>query len=194
MITIPIGDDNVRILYPVCIKPAAIPMFLRTTVLVGAGIFFSVVNPAISVAAESTSVVNEKFTDLEPGIQMLRDEIGKDRRAVVKESMLLTESEAAKFWPIYDEYRAAQHKVLDRRVRLITDFAAHRDAMSEDEAERLTEEALAIEKKRFEVKEDYVSKMHKVLSARTVARFFQIDAKLDAIVDAGLASHVPLIY
>ena len=36
--------------------------------------------------------------------------------------------------------------------------------------------------------------MSKVLSSRTVARFFQIDQKLDAIVDAGLAANIPLMH
>ena len=139
-------------------------------------------------------IVNEKFADLEPAIQMLRSEVGKDRREIVKNAMLLTESEGKTFWPLYDEYRAAQHKLGDRRVRLITDFAANRNAMSEDEASRLTQEALSIDKDRTSIKEDYVKKMSKVLSARTVARFFQIDAKLDAVVDAELAARIPLMH
>jgi len=65
--------------------------------------------------------------------------------------------------------------------------------MSEEQAARLTKDALAIENKRIFIKEDYVSKMSKVLSARTVARFFQIDNKLDVVVDAGLAARIPLI-
>jgi hypothetical protein len=139
-------------------------------------------------------IVNEKFADLEPAIQMLRAEVGKDRREVVKNSMLLTESEGKTFWPLYDEYRGEMHKQGDRRVRLITDFAANRNAMSEDEAERLTKEALSIDEDKISVKRDYVKKMSKVLSARTVARFFQIDAKLDAITDAELAARIPLIH
>jgi hypothetical protein len=85
------------------------------------------------------------------------------------------------------------HTLGDRRVRLITDFIAHRDTMSEEQAAKLTEEALAIEKARIAVKEDYVSKMSKILSARTVARFFQIDNKLDVVVEAELAARIPLI-
>ena len=139
-------------------------------------------------------IVNEKFADLEPAIQMLRSEVGKDRRDIVKNSMLLTESEGKTFWPLYDEYRAEMHKLGDRRVRLITDFAANRNAMSEDQAEKLTHEALSIEEDGVSVKQQYVKKMSKVLSARTVARFFQIDAKLDAVVDAQLAARIPLIH
>ncbi|MGA2398344.1 MAG: hypothetical protein ABSG30_09840 [Steroidobacteraceae bacterium] len=66
--------------------------------------------------------------------------------------------------------------------------------MTEDEAGRLTEAALEIEENKVSVRQSYVKTMSKSLSARTVARFFQIDGKLDAIVDAELAAHIPLIH
>jgi hypothetical protein len=149
--------------------------------------------PALVLAADKP-VVNEKFSDLEPAIQMLRQEVGKDRREIVKANMLLTPSEAARFWPIYDQYRADMAKIGDRRVKVITDYAANRNSMSEDEANRLLKEALDIDKERAELKESYVKKFNKELSARTTARFFQIDQKLDAALDASLAARIPLVY
>jgi hypothetical protein len=157
------------------------------------GALCALLSPAFVLAADKP-VVNEKFTDLEPAIQMLRQEVGKDRRDIVKANMLLTNSEAARFWPIYDKYRADINKVGDRRVKLITDYAANRDSMSEDEGNRLLKEALDIEKERTSTKEDYVKKFQKELSARTTARFFQIDQKLDAATNAVLAAKIPLIY
>jgi hypothetical protein len=144
-------------------------------------------------AADEPPIVNEKFTNLEPAIKMLRAEIGQDRRNIVAASMLLTPSEGKTFWPLYDQYRAEAHKLGDRKVRLISDFVANRDSMSQEQAEKLTEDALAIESERISLKKDYVSKMSKVLSARTVGRFFQIDNKLDVIVEAELAARVPLM-
>ena len=162
--------------------------YLRTCALC------ALLTPALALAADKP-VVNEKFSDLEPAIQMLRQEVGKDRREIVKANMLLTNSEAARFWPLYDEYRTEMHKVGDRRLKVITDYAANRDAMSEDEANRLAKEWLDAEKERVNIKEDYLKKFQKEgLSARTSARFFQIDQKLDAAVDAALAARIPLIY
>jgi hypothetical protein len=86
------------------------------------------------------------------------------------------------------------NKVGDRRVKLITDYAAARDSMSEDEATRLLKEALDIDKQRVEVKEDFIKKFNKQLSARTTARFFHIEQKLDAIIDAARAAQIPLVY
>jgi hypothetical protein len=144
--------------------------------------------------ADAKPIVNERFADLGPAIAELRQEAGQDRREIIKANMLLTDSEAVTFWPLYDQYRTARDKLGDRKVRLITDFAARRDSMSEEEAQRLTKEFLAIEKERVAIKESYVAKMSKPLSARTVARFFQIDQKLDAAVDLALAAQIPLIH
>ena len=157
------------------------------------GALCAVLTPGLVIAADKP-VVNEKFSDLEPAIQMLRQEVGKDRRAIVKANMLLTESEAARFWPLYDEYRAEMVKQGDRRVKVITDYAANRDSMSEDEANRILRERLDIEKEKIDIREKYAKKFQKELSARTTARFFQIDQKLDAAVDAALAARIPLIY
>jgi hypothetical protein len=162
--------------------------YLRT------GALCALLTPGFALAADQP-VVNDKFTDLEPAIQMLRKDVGRDRREIVKANMLLTNSEAARFWPLYDQYRAEIHKVGDRRWKVITDYAANRDSMSEDEANRLAREWLDAEKQRVDVKEEYLKKFQKEgLSARTTARFFQIDQKLDAAVDAALAAHIPLIY
>ena len=157
------------------------------------GALCAVLVPVLALAADKP-VVNEKFTDLEPAIKELRDAVGKDRRDIVKANMLLTNSEAARFWPIYDEYRAEIHKLGDRRVKLITDYAANRNAMSEDEAMRLLKEAIDIDKEKLDLQGDYVKKFNKELSARTTARFFHIEQKLDAIGDAARAAKIPLIY
>jgi hypothetical protein len=158
------------------------------------GALCALLTPGFALAADQP-VVNEKFADMEPAIQMLRKDVGRDRREIVKANMLLTNSEAGRFWPLYDQYRAEIHKVGDRRWKVITDYAANRDSMSEDEANRLAREWLDAEKQRVDIKEEYLKKFQKDgLSARTTARFFQIDQKLDAAVDAALAAHIPLIY
>jgi hypothetical protein len=174
---------------------------LRTTeklvssmALIGAAALGLLFGPTLGLADDAPPMVNEKFADLAPGIRMLRAEVGQNRRDVVAASMLLTKPEGDKFWPLYDQYRAEQHELGDRRVRLITDFIANRDTMSEEQAASLTKDALAIEQKKISIKEDYVSKMSKVLSPRTVARFFQIDNKLDAVIDVQLAARIPLIH
>ena len=154
--------------------------------------FLLAASPAL--ADPERPIVNEKFSDFAPAIAELRQDAGQDRRNIVRANMLLTETESARFWPLYDEYRAERQKIGDRRVRLITDFLAQENAMTEDEARALANEDFAIEKDTGELKAKWYKKMAKVLSERTVARFFHIDEKLDAAADLALAANIPLIH
>jgi hypothetical protein len=147
-----------------------------------------------TLADPARSIVNEKFSDFAPAIAELRQEAGQDRRDIVRANMLLTETESARFWPLYDEYRAERQKIGDRRVRLITDFLAQKNSMTEDQARDLANESFAILKDTSELKTKWYKKMTKELSERTVARFFHIDEKLDAAADIALAANIPLIH
>ncbi len=167
---------------------------LLSTAMVGI-VGASVLLPAsLTLADPARPIVNEKFSDFAPVIAELRHEAGQDRRDIVRANMLLTETESARFWPLYDEYRVERQKIGDRRVRLITDFLAQQNSMSEDEARTLANEDFAIGKDTSELKAKWYKKMTKVLSERTVARFFHIDEKLDAAADIALAANIPLIH
>jgi hypothetical protein len=167
---------------------------VRLMALIGAAALGSLLTQTTGLAAVAAPTENDKLESLEPAIRMLRAEVGQDRRDVVAASMLLTKSEGEIFWPLYDQYRGEQNALIDTKIRLIGDYFTNRDAMSQDQAAALVKNALDIEKKKIAIKEDYVAKMSKVLSARTVARFFQIDNKLDAVIDVELAARIPLIY
>ena len=165
--------------------------FLATALV---GIASTLLAASPTFADSARPIVNEKFSDFAPAIAELRQEAGQDRREIVRANMLLTETESARFWPLYDEYRAERHKIGDRRVRLITDFLAQQNSMSEDQARALANEDFAILKDTSELKTKWYKKMTKELSDRTVARFFHIDEKLDAAADIALAANIPLIH
>jgi hypothetical protein len=167
---------------------------LCLTAIIGISSVCAILPASSTLADPAPPIVNEKFSDFAPVIAELRREAGQDRRIIVGANMLLTESEGARFWPLYDEYRAARRKIGDRRVRLITDFLAAENSMSEDQARTLANEDFAIGKDTSELKAKWYKRMAKVLSERTVARFFHIDEKLDAAADIALAANIPLIH
>ena len=165
-----------------------------STAMVGLASACALLVASPSLGDPARPIVNEKFSDFAPAIAELRQEAGQDRRDIVRPNMLLTETESARFWPLYDEYRAERLKIGDRRVRLVTDFLAQKNSMTEDEARALANEDFAIEKDTGELKAKWYKKMTKELSERTVARFFHIDEKLDAAAAIALATNIPLIH
>jgi len=126
-------------------------------------------------------------------IQMARSLTEAQRQATMAANLVLTDDESQKFWPIYRDYRNEVGALNDKMVALIRDFADNFDNLSDSKAKSITQTYLQIEKQRIDLKAKYVDKYGKVLSAVQTARVLQIENKLDALVQAGLAKSIPLV-
>jgi hypothetical protein len=126
-------------------------------------------------------------------LQQLRADIQADRQALVAASLGLTEEEGETFWPVYRDYRSDMAKVGDRMQKLIQDFAEVWDNATEEQAKAMVNEMLAIRRDELKVRKSHLSKFRKALPEVKVARFLQIENKIDAIVNLGLADSIPLV-
>jgi hypothetical protein len=146
----------------------------------------------VAVCALPTPSYAEERT-LEQQIQMVRALTEAQRQATMAANVIMTDAEGAKFWPIYREYRNEVAKLNDKTVALMQQFAQNFDALTDANAKSLTNDWLSIEKQRVALKAKYVGKYGKVLSAVKTARVLQIENKLDALVQMGLAKSIPLV-
>ena len=125
-------------------------------------------------------------------IRLTRVEIDTKRQALVTRGMDLTPGEMQRFWPLYREYRFAAMKVGDRIAALITTYADHYQNLTDKVADKLLTEFVRIEEARARLKAQYLPKFKKVLPSRKVARFYQMENKLDIAILAEVAQAVPL--
>lgn len=146
----------------------------------------ALVGSAVAVGAQDKQADN---------MQIMRDKIKADKKLVVASNMELTESEAKAFWPVYDQYQKDLGAINQRIVKMIKGYADAYNAksMTDDGAKKLTAEYVAIEKAEAALKESYVPKLSKVLPAKKVARYMQIENKIRALVKYELAAEIPLI-
>ena len=126
-------------------------------------------------------------------MDLVREKIKADKKLVVAEAMALTEAESKAFWPVYDAYQGDISKINQRTVKLIQDYAASYKAMTDPVAGKLLDEAIAIEKDRAALFATYRPKFSAVLPATKVARYYQIENKIDAIVNLEMAAGIPLV-
>jgi hypothetical protein len=139
--------------------------------------------PAASDVA-SAEILNE--------IALTRSAIQTRRQAIVTSAMDLTAPEAQAFWPLYRDYRTDMARVDDRLVNLIIVYAGNYDSLTDEMASKLMNDYLDVERARLDVKNQFVPRFLGVLPARKVARFFQVDNKLDKKIQAELAAEIPL--
>lgn len=130
-----------------------------------------------------------------PELAKAREVMQEGRELIIREDLRMTEEEARGFWPVYKDYVAALAVVRDRKAELVTRFMqAYSDgSISEEKAEWLIAENFEIKQDWLQVQQRFVHKFRKVLPAAKVARFYQLENKMDAEVDAQLALVVPLV-
>jgi len=124
--------------------------------------------------------------------QAARADIQAERTKIVAANLQLTEPEAAKFWPLYNEYRTKHSQLGDRAIALINDFAANYDALTDEKAKDLLKRQLDLDDDRLKLQRSYAGKFDKVLPPKKVARYYQIERKLDAMVAYEAAKSIPL--
>jgi len=124
---------------------------------------------------------------------IVREAIRAEKKVLIADNMQLTEAEATAFWPVYEEYQNAMKPLVDRAVKMIQDYAANYETMTDEAAGALLKEYMGIQKEQVKIKETYLPKFQKVLPMKKVARYYQIENKVRAVVDYDLADQIPLV-
>lgn len=116
-----------------------------------------------------------------------------ERRDLVRDSLNLTPAEAKRFWPVYDRFQNDLAAWQQRRQALIGEFGENYDEMTDEAAIRLTLDRLRIEEERSRLMRAYLPEFRRVLPPKKVARYYDIEAKIRAAVNAGIAESIPLM-
>ena len=125
-------------------------------------------------------------------IELTREVVQTERKMIVANNMELSEEESARFWAVYNDYQQDIREVNDRRVKLVRSYIESYQTLNDAQAEEMLREFLDIETDRLSIKRSYIRKFRKALSKKKVLRFYQVDNKLDAIIDFDLAQGIPL--
>jgi hypothetical protein len=153
--------------------------------------------PFVPVALSAQNLEMKAPTDLSSrnrdALQVSRDEVRADRKNLVAKAIKLTDDEAQAFWPIYDQYATELTKINDHTVALIAEFADNYKNLPDQDAMRMITESLNVEQQKLATKQHYAQRFAAVLPGKKVARFFQLDRRLDAVVVLNLAQVVSLV-
>lgn len=177
------------------VGPRMMRLSMALAIVLTGSVWASAQPPAVQGAPPGASPPAEPETageDITSEIELTRASIQLRRQALVTAAMDLAPKESEAFWPLYREYRMEMAKVGDRLSKLLVQYSEQYDALTDAQAVTIMNEYLGIEKAKNDVKGKFVSRFRTILPARKVMRFFQIDNKLDAVVNAQLASIVPL--
>jgi hypothetical protein len=126
-------------------------------------------------------------------MDLLREKARADKKLVVASVLDLTESQAQAFWPVYNAYQSDMVAHYDRLTTLLDTYGKAYDAMTDKTATTLLKQYLALEKDHVALLTAYLPRFQKVLPAIKVARLYQIENKIRALVNYELARQIPYV-
>ena len=134
------------------------------------------------------------FAQVTEDFEKTRQAMQKQKDEVVAAEMKLTEPEDQAFWPLYREYQEALRKLQDRSFELLAGYAQEREneTFTDQKAKALLDEYLDIDREDLWLKRAYLEKFGKILPAKKVMRYFQLENKIAAMINYHMTQGVPL--
>jgi len=126
-------------------------------------------------------------------VALLRLDLQAKAKQLITKNMQLTDSEAAGFWPVYDQYAAEVRKVNDTRFGLIKQYAKVYQTMTADEANAMVKLLAETDQTIIALRMQYLPKFQQVLPGTKAALFMQLDRRLDNLANVQIASQLPAI-
>jgi len=145
----------------------------------------------VAALAQTADVSVRPLTDSD--IQSLRSDLQADKNQVILDTMKFTDAESAAFWPVYRDFTRDQQAIVDERVQLVKDYAQNYESMNDAKAKDMVQRMINIEDKTLNLREDYWPKFMKALGAKRAAKFYQVDNRINLILNVQLTSVIPLI-
>jgi hypothetical protein len=154
---------------------------------------FAVSSASNLAAQQKLSDQDTRDLNLDTYINLLREDVQKQKVAITSQMMQLSPEQAAAFWPVYNNYAKELSAVGELRVECLKEFAANYKSLSDDKATELARMHFEYEEKLLALKKKYFENFSKALTPKLAARFFQIENQLIDILDLQVASSLPII-
>jgi len=172
------------------LKKITIPTLVLTGVsLLGSAGVSAQDAPAHSATAAPGNAA--AFTDQQ--FALLRKDIRSVNKQLIAANLTLTDSEATKFWQVYEQYSADFGKIYDTRTVIIKEYSDGYGTLTDEQAENLIRRWLDTDIAAAQLRQKYVPVFRKVLPGKKAATFFQLDRRISMMIDVQLTSQLPLV-
>jgi hypothetical protein len=160
-------------------------------------IIFSSLVLVITLAAANSIALAQRETatgvEVEKDIALIRRDLRSEKKKIIALSVSLTETEATKFWPVYDRYAADMKTLNDEFYALVKDYAANQKTLTDAQAATAMTRWSELLVQMAQMRQKYVPIIQGVIPPRKAALFFQVDRRLFVLMDLQVTSEIPLI-
>jgi Spy/CpxP family protein refolding chaperone len=148
---------------------------------------------ALAVAQQPQTAGAAKPT-AEEALKALRADLQSSRADLVAKNMTLSAEQAARFWPLFEQYQKEQNVIMDEQLKGIQKYVDSYEAMDDASAVALMNAHFDRDTRMNALRQKYLGEFQKVLPARLAVRVLQIDRRLALATQMEIASRIPLVH
>ena len=126
-------------------------------------------------------------------LDLMRQDLKAIKMEILKKEMNFSETDAEKFWPIYEDYSRELTKIGDRELNLISQYVKFYENMTDPIAKTVYEESIKIKQARLDLEKKYFDKVSKALSPKIAAKFNQIEGMITQMIRLQIYSELPVL-
>jgi hypothetical protein len=126
-------------------------------------------------------------------MKLLRQDLRSKRKQLIAANLPLTDAEATKFWPVYDQYVTELIAINDKKFAVIQDYADNWGRLTNEQSLLFIRQWMDMDMALAQLRQKYVPIVSKVLDGKKTATFMQLDRRIAMMMELQVASQIPLV-
>jgi hypothetical protein len=126
-------------------------------------------------------------------LNLLRKDLRSQRKQLIAANLKMSDTEAAKFWPIYDQYVTELIAINDKKFAVIQDYADNWGKLSDEQSLMFIRQWADFDIQTSQLRQKYVPIVAKVLDGKKTATFIQLDRRIAMMLELQMASQIPMV-
>jgi hypothetical protein len=116
-----------------------------------------------------------------------------EKKDALSNLLKLNPEEGTTFWPIYTEYESARTELADQRIAIINRYAEEYDGLSDETADELAKETLALNRDRMKLLRKYYKKAKREIGGKKAASCVQFELYVMNSIGVEIGNNLPFI-
>ena len=166
-----------------------------TSVLFGAAVLVPLcVSAADAPPDNAATSTGSEAADTKKALAEYREAMQETRADIMAKELTLSADQAAKFWPLFEQYQKEQNVIIDAQIGAIEKYADHYSTLNDTDSVTFVKALLDRDDKMQALRVKWLAKFQTAISGGTAARTIQVDRRISDLAQAQLASQIPLVH
>lgn len=168
--------------------------FLTNVLVCAAFLAPLAVSAAGAPQGNAATATGNEAADTKKALAQYRQAMQATRADIMAKGLTLTADQAAKFWPLFEQYQKEQNVVIDSQVEAIEKYADRYQTLNDTDAVTYVKALLDRDDKMQELRAKWLTKFQSAVPGGTAARAIQLDRRISQLAQAQLSSQIPLVH